>query len=770
MSIYPNIQALGAPFRGSGGLFAASFVGFSATSGVIKGLVTGTGAFQIARATTGSAPDWEGLERDALVDEARVEYGRVVENIFDFSEDLQADSWTAANATINSAIEIEYDGTNGARMRRDFTTVTSQEFRPRSLIRKTAGTTSGTQVRLTVFGNGSSVDAFLGDLLDDNAWHLISTPSEFIATSDGTTTLQLRCDVAATFEVTQYQFEKVQGVDKNPSEYVSVGVLSDDYHGLGADGVKAFDYLKGNSVDVNNEITEAKGETLGSDVLGSDRDLTGWGTSLVTLGDTVTAYDGTTLTNNGLVMDNNEGIFEIDSTVSLTADVPYRYSFLAKAGAYEWVRAQIRTQPVNNYQFFHLSGAGALGATWGGSVKSSITALANGWYLCLMTVYETTTNASRGVRIQIAEADDDYNISTAGGSSGIYVDFPQVLIGLDDWRFLYESFATENVVHYSSQLDNAEWVQSGTDVDANAAVSPRGLTEADKLTEDSNVASIVHTLKPTLEADVVATDVRVFTAYVKPVENDWIKLVQFQNYANFNCAEGKVGNSSCNSTKMYALANGWYRVVMRYTVATGGLAARPYLALGENDTANWDDAYVGTDNDGVYVWRVQDEIAVVESSSIETGVASVSRTADDGSPSFAFSNWSQPKGTWYCDLWAFTVVANSIVTIQNSAAANVLHLTNTGAVSSDDGTTTVVTAAGAIDNDTRCQAVLDFSTADNERQMGGRNVFADWILSAIGAYDGDFPTASVFNVAYGATVPLRIRDLYGYTNRQGIPE
>ena len=51
--------------------------------------------------------------------------------------------------------------------------------------------------------------------------------------------------------------------NQNPSEYVSVGVLSAPYHGLGIDGIKSFGTLNGNTV-ASNVVTEATGAAINS--------------------------------------------------------------------------------------------------------------------------------------------------------------------------------------------------------------------------------------------------------------------------------------------------------------------------------------------------------------------------------------------------------------------------------------------------------------------------------------------------------------------------
>ncbi len=65
-----------------------------------------------------------------------------------------------------------------------------------------------------------------------------------------------------TARVYEPQFENVTGQsNQDPSEYVSVGVLSSPFHGAMVDGVKYFEYENGNTV-AGNVVTEATGATL----------------------------------------------------------------------------------------------------------------------------------------------------------------------------------------------------------------------------------------------------------------------------------------------------------------------------------------------------------------------------------------------------------------------------------------------------------------------------------------------------------------------------
>jgi hypothetical protein len=65
-----------------------------------------------------------------------------------------------------------------------------------------------------------------------------------------------------SISISDFQIENVTGqANQNPSEYVSVGVLSAPYYGAGVDGVKYFNTTNGNTV-ASNVVTEAAGTPL----------------------------------------------------------------------------------------------------------------------------------------------------------------------------------------------------------------------------------------------------------------------------------------------------------------------------------------------------------------------------------------------------------------------------------------------------------------------------------------------------------------------------
>lgn len=762
----------------------ADFHAFGASSGVIKALVKGVGDVTFARSTAATVTDAFGQVKTAIPNELRFEYGRRVQNLFSFSEDLQGgDPWSAASgATIISATEVEYDGTNGARLRIDFATETGNSFVPRFRIRKTAGTTSGNEVRFTMFGNGTSVDAFLGDLVNDGAWHEIGT-APFNTTSDGTTSYQVRCDAVATLEVTQYQLERTTGqANQSPGEYVSNGVLPNgQFHGAMADGVKDFDHTNPNEITNNIITATVPTVTFGVDILGSDRSLSGWTADPdTTLGGTVTAYDGTTLTNNALILRNTEAQFAISNFVSLQAGVPYRYVFLAKAGTKSWCMGQIRTQPENNSQYFQLSGAGAIG-TAVGDVQSKITQLTNGWYRCEMKVVESTTNASRLVKVVVAEADNDSIIPGTDDEEAIYADFTEVLPGYDDWRALFEQ-ASENVVTQSADFTSGggDWTV-GNDVESIEDSKPSPIQSKNwwRLQAVAGGADVGRRILSNTHTKAAAVETWTATLYVEPDEVTWLRF-QIQNPAvskyvrlffDLNGA-GAVGTPTGMTWTHIAsdikkISSGAYRIrVTLQTDTDTSILMNATLSSADGNTNT-----TLTTGEGLRIQGAQLEKSSVPTTLIITTGAALGRTADDGDGMFDDANFEQANGAWYTDVWygaLNTGGANGIMSLHDGPSSviyeqNAEHRANDGG-----GSSVVILEPSAVDY--RLKVVTNFETG-GPLDVGQRDVEGHGAFKWDGTpktFDGSFPTgANAINVNYAISVPSRLRDLKGFKTSKG---
>lgn len=215
------------------------------------------------RASTAYQIDFEGKANLVLSGEARMQGARRVENRLNVIP-LGSENITGWGATANATLTNESDVPNSS-FTGSIKLVTTAQY--------AAGTrasvlTSGAVYTLRWYAKGavggekmwfSNAAAQGGQRTLTTDWQLFSTTF-----TNSNTTLQFGCgDVGGnTFWVTGLQVEDVTGqANQNPSEYVSVGVLSAPFHGANVDAVKYFTTLNGNTV-ASNVVTEATGAAI----------------------------------------------------------------------------------------------------------------------------------------------------------------------------------------------------------------------------------------------------------------------------------------------------------------------------------------------------------------------------------------------------------------------------------------------------------------------------------------------------------------------------
>lgn len=252
-------QGIRQSIRGSGEPVPSLFLGLQDSLQPTMSNTVNPGTF--TRATEATYHDHEGLIRTAKSGQARMEGSRVVENLITASEDMTNGAYTAINsATVDSATQATFDGTTDGRVNQAITITDDGSG--------AGGRTFAFSVEVKLIsGSTTAVDiALQGDALS-GIRTTISPTSEYVrysvsASTDaaGTQVIpRIFCNDAVTLGITKWQLEEVTGqTNQNPGEYVSTGVLSGTYHGLGVDGVKAFSTLNGNTVS-SGVVTEATG-------------------------------------------------------------------------------------------------------------------------------------------------------------------------------------------------------------------------------------------------------------------------------------------------------------------------------------------------------------------------------------------------------------------------------------------------------------------------------------------------------------------------------
>ncbi len=244
-----------------------------------------------------------------------------------------------------------------------------------------------------------------------------------------------------------------------------------------------------------------------------------------------------------------------------------------------------------------------------------------------------------------------------------------------------DSFAVQmsrfNVLLYSEQFQQSgSWVLDGSTVSADASTAPNDTATADKLVENSAVASYHRTYQSiSLPVGSPCT----FSIWAKAAERTKFDFqITFGGgdyvYANFDlialtAVPSNSGNASGASATITASRNGYYRCSLTWPGIT---AANPfcYIYLRDASGANF---YTGDGVSGLYVWGGQAEPDTQVGNYIPTTNATASADADAANPPLALSTVSDSPAIQLTEsltpIFAITKVIDALA-VQETDAAN----------------------------------------------------------------------------------------------------
>lgn len=392
----------------------------------------GVGGATFTRATTATLEDWEQNLIQCLSGEVRFQGARRVRNKLVKSEDLtNATYFTPANVTVGADGLVTTTAGAGSRLMTAAANETaligsSIVFSARLargnvataglLIFDVTAAVTRANVDVTIPPGGGRVTLAVSGLVPGNVHRFYIYPS---STGGGQT-------VGSSIFIYNYQVEETTGQSNtNPSEYVSVGVLSAPYHGANVDGVKYFATQNGNTV-ASNVVTEATGAAISASIIkgylaeGARTNLclqsqafdnASWTkTDTVITADNATAPDGTFTAD--LATEGSAGTaFISQGSMTIVAGTTVTQTVWVKRGNFDWLLFTVAAVGATTgfRAWFNLN-TGVIGTTGvittGTFTAGSITAYPNGWYRLRITgIIDAATTTSAFVFLQSATAD-----------------------------------------------------------------------------------------------------------------------------------------------------------------------------------------------------------------------------------------------------------------------------------------------------------------------------------------------------------------------------
>ena len=287
--------------------------------------------------------------------------------------------------------------------------------------------------------------------------------------------------------------------------------------------------------------------------------------------------------------------------------------------------------------------------------------------------------------------------------------------------------ARTNVLTKSEEFDDAVWTTvTNVTVGANVAVAPDGTSTADSLTDDATNGA--HRI---LQAYTFAAAAHSLSCFFKRSTHTWIQLVGNDGTvtfaANFDLANGVVGQTINSTSEIKEYPNGWYRCTAKIAAGAGGLG-NIQIAMLSGDTGAAAPSYAGTGTT-LYLWGIQLEAASFASSYIPTTTAAVTRNADV--LTYPTSPWlNAAAGTIYSESQVFnvTLAANKVPfslsdnTVNESIRNDVVTATTTFVVT-DGGVqqavpNSIVVTANSTVKIASAYAANDFAISANGGTVG----------------------------------------------------
>jgi len=232
-----------------------------------------------------------------------------------------------------------------------------------------------------------------------------------------------------------------------------------------------------------------------------------------------------------------------------------------------------------------------------------------------------------------------------------------------------------NLFTFSEQFDNAVWQKGDVTVTANAAVSPEGYMNAEKIIPGATLGAHF-----TYQATTVTAVPHALSFYAKKAGYTGVRVANLATGtgARFNLLTGEIGIISAGVTAaIQSVGNDWYRCSIFFTPTAGSNLYGVYVDQIVNVSS-----YAGNGTDGIFLWGGQVEAGAYATSYIPTLAASVTRVKDDAQKTGVSSIIGQSAGTIFWDITDLTGTSvstgNPDFGIRNTAFTNWIGITTSG--------------------------------------------------------------------------------------------
>jgi hypothetical protein len=209
-----------------------------------------------------------------------------------------------------------------------------------------------------------------------------------------------------------------------------------------------------------------------------------------------------------------------------------------------------------------------------------------------------------------------------------------------------------NLALYSNDLSNAAWDKTLSTITSNAAISPDGTLNANKIVETTD-----NNLHRAGQGSISVTSGQIYTFsfYAKAGERNELELQRINtsgtvfNSINVTNADLTLGTlsvgSNVTSSSINSVGDGWYRISLSLTAIATGSGG---LNIGMQKDGNV--SYLGDGTSGVYIYGFQAEQGSYATSYIPTQGATATRVAETCSDAGNDQVINSTEGVFYLNV------------------------------------------------------------------------------------------------------------------------
>ena len=229
-----------------------------------------------------------------------------------------------------------------------------------------------------------------------------------------------------------------------------------------------------------------------------------------------------------------------------------------------------------------------------------------------------------------------------------------------------------NLIPYSEDFSNSVWAKDNTSVQSNAAISPNGTLNADKITPTASGVSFYDVMLLELIGGLTSS-VKTNSFFVKSNGQRFVYLVPANGNSDavyFDLENGIVGTEiAASKGKIKSYGNGWYRISI-FNPATPNYF---YAGIGFCDADN-SPVYTQTSN-SIYAWGAQVEQQSYPTSYIPTFNGIVTRNKDEVTNGGDVNSFNSEEGVLYVEIAALANDGtNRYITLSDGTANNSVRI------------------------------------------------------------------------------------------------